>query len=145
MATFLKNINMVSRAATEFLDEELKKRGCGVKGCHTKYLLAVCNNAGISQDKLAKEVFVNKSNVARRLAALEESGYIVRRECESDARSLLVYPTEKAMELLPVMRAINAQWREEITRGFTESEKAELLTLTDRLYENAVRFFGGGR
>lgn len=145
MPSFLKNIHMVSRAATQFLEERMQERGQGVKGCHTKYLFAVCNNPGISQDKLAKTVFVNKSNVARQLAALEEGGYIERRECESDARSLLVYPTKKAAELLPVMREANAEWREAITYGFSEEEKAQLLILTERLYENAAQYMSEKR
>lgn len=143
MPSFLKNIHMVSRAANQFLEEGLLKSGQGVKGCHAKYLFAVCNNPGISQDKLARQVFVNKSNVARALAALEEGGFIERRECESDARSLLVYPTEKAEALLPQMREVNARWREAITQGFSPEEKETLVSLTERLYENAVRYMEG--
>lgn len=143
MPSFLKNIHMVSRAATQYLEERLQQSGLGIKGCHAKYLFAICNNSGISQDKLAKIVFVNKSNVARQLAVLEESGIIERRACESDARCLLVYPTEKAMAYLPFIRSVNAEWREAITQGFSDEEKALLLSLTERLYENAVAYMDG--
>lgn len=143
MPSFLKNIHMVSRAATQFLEERMQERGTGIKGCHSKYLYAVCNNPGISQDKLAKSIFVNKSNVARQLAALEEGGFIVRKACENDARTLSVYPTEKAEALLPVMRSVNAEWRETLTKGFSDDEKAQLLALTERLYENAAQYMEG--
>ena len=138
MATFLKNINMVARSATQFSEEQLKKVS-DLKGYHTKYLLNVCANPGVSQDALAKAIFVNKSNVARQIAALEEAGYVERRQGE-DKRVSLVYPTDKAKQILPVIRGINAKWREVITEGFSDSEKELLLSLTERLYNNAVKY-----
>ena len=138
MATFLKNINMVARSATQFREEQLSKV-CDLKGYQAKYILNVCSNPGISQDALAKLMFVNKSNVARQIAALEESGYVERRQGE-DKRVSLVFPTDKATAIIPVIHDINAKWREVITEGFTEEEKSVLLSLTDRLYGNAVKY-----
>ncbi len=139
MATFLKNINMVARSATRFLDLSLQN-GCALKGFHSKYLLAICNSPGLSQDAIAKRLFVNKSNVARQLAALEKEGYVTRSPDPSDKRVSLVYPSEKALSVLPVIRAANTEWRGIITEGFTEGEKEILSALTARLYENAVKY-----
>lgn len=144
MATFLKNINLVSRSSTLFLEQTLGGQGL-VTGCQSKYVLNACKNPGISQDAMARMMFVNKSNVARQLAALEAAGFIERREDETDRRVSLVYPTERALALLPAIRAANETWREIITEGFTEEEKAQLLSLTERLYANAVRYMEEGR
>ena len=138
MATFLKNINMVSRSATQYCDEQLSKSS-NLKGYHAKYLLSVCSNPGVSQDALARILFVNKSNVARQLSVLEKGGYVERKQGD-DKRVSLVYPTEKAFEIVSVIKGIYAQWREIITRDFTDEEKAALLTLTDKLYANAVKY-----
>lgn len=138
MATFLKNINMVSRSATQFCDEQLSTKS-DIKGYHAKYLLSVCSNPGVSQDALARILFVNKSNVARQLSVLEKSGYVERRQGE-DKRVSLVYPTEKAFKVVSLIKEIYAQWREIITEGFNEGEKAALLALTDKLYANAVKY-----
>lgn len=141
MATFLKNINLVSRASTQFLEERL---GDGeIKGYLCKYILTVCNNAGLPQERIAKLMFVNKSNVTRQLAYLEQHGYVERRQSGEDRRVYLVYPAPKALALLPKIRAANAEWRELITRGFTAEEKEALLALTDRLYANAADYLGG--
>ena len=51
---------------------------------------------GISQEKLAKMIYINKSNVTRNLAVLEKNGYIERRPAENDKRVMLVFPTQKA-------------------------------------------------
>lgn len=138
MATFLKNINMVARSATQYTEERLGE-ACELKGFQAKYILNACANPGISQDALAKIMFVNKSNVARQLARLEETGYIERKQGE-DKRVSLVYPTKKAEEILPVIRGINAEWREVITVGFSKEELELLFSLTDRLYKNALKY-----
>ena len=142
MATFLKNINMVSRSATMYSDGEISKIS-PLKGYHAKYILTLCANPGVSQDQLAKTLFLNKSNVARQLTVLEELGYIERHPDPYDRRVSLVFPTDKADEILPAIRSINARWREVITEGFTEGEKEELLRLTQRLYENAMKYMEG--
>lgn len=142
MATFLKNINLVSRASTQFLDKKLESGE--ISGYHCKYIMTVCKNEGLSQDKIAKLMFVNKSNVARQLCYLEERGFILRRQSEEDKRVSLVYPTQKALDLLPVIRRYNEEWRESITAGFTAEEKEILLNLTERLYINAENYLRGG-
>ena len=140
MATFLKNINLVSRASTQFLDERVG--GDKFKGYHCKYLLTVCNNRGLSQDAIAKLMFVNKSNVTRQLAYLEKEGYIERRKSDSDGRVYLVYPTPKAEEILPEIRKANAEWRATITGGFSPEEVEMLAAFCERLIENAKSFLG---
>lgn len=119
--------------------------GGDISGFHCKYVLTVCNNQGLSQDKIAKLMFVNKSNVARQLGYLEEKGYIERRQSGEDKRVYLVYPTRKALALLPRIRRANEEWRESITQGFSEEEKRVLLNLTERLYANAEKYLGGER
>ncbi len=138
-ATFLKNINMVSRAAAQYLEQELFGE-YGLRGYQSKYILAIYNDEGVSQDALSKRLFVNKSSVARQLAQLEEAGYVERRACPTDKRAFELRLTQKGAALVPGIRAVNEKWREVITAGFDEGEKAELLALTDRLYENAVAY-----
>ncbi len=141
MATFLKNIQTAARSATVFYENKLMEV-CDLKGHQAKYILNLCENPGISQDALAKIMFLNKSNVARQVAALEEQGYVERKQGE-DKRVSLVYPTEKSMKILPVIRSVNAEWRKVITEGFTEEEQNMVIYLTERLCKNAVKYMEG--
>ncbi len=138
MATFLKKIQAVGRSATVYSENRLKEI-CDLKGYQAKYILNLCENPGVSQDTLAKIMFLNKSNVARQLAELEEMGYIERKQGE-DKRVSLVYPTKKAEEILPVLRGVNENWREIITEGFSAEEKELLFGFAGRLYNNAVKY-----
>lgn len=138
MATFMKNITLVSQSAALFRDEHLKD--AGVTGYQAKYILAVCNEEGISQDKLAKTLFVNKSNVARQMSALEHAGYVTRVQCDTDRRVYNVYPTQKAKELYPEIKRINTQWRGKVCEGLSEEEQEELARLMTKLVENAKKY-----
>ncbi len=141
MATFLKNVNMVSRSSTLYLDQKLKDGD--LRGYHAKYIFCICANPGFSQEEIARSIFVNKSNVARQIKYLSKHGYILRRESGEDKRKTLIYPTEKAEEARKKLHALNEGWRNEITRGFSEEQLKTLMRLTEKLYKNAVEYMEG--
>lgn len=129
MSHIIFDIMAIHRCGAQHRSE--KMAAFGLKGCHTSYLLMICSHPGISQDRLAQKIFINKSNVARQAAYLEEEGYIIRRSRESDKRVLELYPTEKAMALLPQIREILTQWDEMLTGELTPEE----LEITTRVLE----------
>lgn len=139
MSTFLKDLNTISRGTNFFREEMLK--GFGLTGYQVKYLLAVCTSEGLSQDELARELFVNKSNVARQMAALEEAGYIRREQCAEDKRVYRVWLTQKAKDLMPSIRAVNSRWRNILCDGLTEEEREQLSALLGKLVGNARRYW----
>ena len=97
----------------------------------------MCREPGTTQDAIAREIYVNKSNVTRQLAALEQNGFVERRPCETDSRAMEVYPTEKALAVLPEVRAVLREWNECITADFTEEEKEQFKDLLARAAERA--------
>ena len=135
---FMKNIQLIARSADMFREEELKNLHIG--GCRAKYLLAVAREPGISQEELSRSLFVNKSNVARQIEALERAGFVRREENERDRRAVLVFPTSKLEEALPRIREVFAAWRALVTEGFTEEERETLARLTGKMVENARRY-----
>ena len=98
MPSFSRNINVISRCASTYRADKLD--GYGISSAHYFYILAVCRTPGISQDKLAQRLYINKSSVARVLQTLESDGFITRCQNEIDRRETLVYPTKKAEEIL---------------------------------------------
>mgnify|MGYP002513349744 CR=1 FL=1 len=97
----MRYINIVSRCATIWRTDKLEGTELGDQ--HYSYILVVCRRPGISQDAISRRLFINKSNVTRHLTQLEKNGYVERRQSEEDKRVMLVYPTEKAYEVLPRM------------------------------------------
>ena len=101
------------------------------------YIREICAAPGISQEQLTRILRINKSNVARQVAAMEEEGYIERRCCGKDKRVLRLYPTEKATALLPGILEVMDRWEASLLEGLTEEERQELEDVLLRLRENA--------
>jgi MarR family transcriptional regulator for hemolysin len=138
MASYMKNINIISRCCSLWRFVKLKDFDIG--DCQHSYIYEICRNPGVSQDQLARRLFVNKSNASRQLAWLEKSGFVERRQSEKDRRVIHVYPTEKMLKLLPEVRAASLQWREYLTKGMTDEEIKTLSELLERMASRAAGY-----
>lgn len=77
MPSINRYIMTIARCSNQFRSERL--RDTGLCGQHCAYILRVCREPGTTQDAIAREIYVNKSNVTRQLAALEQNGFVERR------------------------------------------------------------------
>ena len=134
----MRYINIVSRCAAIWRADKLEGTELGDQ--HHSYIFVVCRHPGISQDSIARRLFLNKSNVTRSLAYLEEHGFVTRERDPEDRRQTLVYPTEKSLEILPKVREIIKGWNSYITEGFTEEELEMYLSMTERIAERAAEY-----
>ena len=96
--------------------------------------------ASNARGELAREICINKSNVTRHLAALEESGYVERKPSEQDKRVTLVFPTEKALDILPTVRSVIREWNEYLTEGMDEEELERFALTLSRIAERARQY-----
>ena len=124
MSEITHNITDMARCAAQFRTERFAP--LGLKGCHGSYLAQICEHPGITQDQLAKRIFINKSNVARQLVILDEEGFVERRPCCEDKRAMRVYPTPKALDVLPQVHEILVEWENLLTEDLSPGE-VELL------------------
>ena len=131
MSDIIRDITEITRCGAQYRTDNFAPMG--LKACHASYLLEICAEPGISQDRLAGRICINKSNVARQAAYLEEGGFITRNACQNDKRVMRLYPTEKAIELLPQLSQIMNSWEDLLTHGLSEDEKEILATLLSRM------------
>lgn len=141
MPRIMKTLNNISRSQAVFrrarLDFEL------APSYHT-YILAICRAPGRTQDELAADICTSKSTVARRVDWLLEHGYITRVPSEEDKRCLLVYPTEKMLEILPRVRKITDEWNFIITEGISDEELSVFKSVLSRMEKKAKAALNGG-
>jgi DNA-binding MarR family transcriptional regulator len=116
--------------------EKLKDTGLG--GGHLSYILTLCRHPGMSQEQIARHIYINKSNVTRHLAQLEQRGFVERRQNEKDRREQLVYPTKKAYDVLPEVTAVIRSWNEYLTEGFSDEEMEQFNAMLDRIARRAI-------
>ena len=138
MPQIIRDITEIARCGAQYRTEALSPMG--LKACHASYLLEISAHPGISQDKLAARICINKSNVARQTASLEEDGFILRVPCEQDKRIMQLYPTQKTLELLPEIRQILTQWEDCLTVEVSEEERQILTRLLGRMKDKATEW-----
>jgi Transcriptional regulators len=142
MEYFIRHLNRIRRCLNIYRGEMLK--GKELAGCHVPYVLKICRTPGILQDQLAKEFYVNKSNVARHLAALEKNNYIYRTPKENDRRTLQVFPTEQAMEILPLVSQTTQEWKATVLEDLSEEERAMFMRILKQVADKAVTLAESG-
>ena len=141
MAQLTRDIIEIARCGTQYRADHLAPMG--LKSCHASYLAEICRNPGISQDQQAKRICINKSNIARQAAALEEEGFIRRCSCEADKRVMRLYPTQKTLDLMPQISQILHSWSSYLTQDLTEDEKALLDNLLAKMKVRAASYMEG--
>ena len=135
MSQIIRDITEIARCGAQYRADVLAPMG--LKGCHSSYLLEVCAHPGISQDQLAARICINKSNVARQAAYLEENGFLTRTPSATDKRIMQLFPTEKTLELLPQIAPILSCWEACLTGDISDEEKAVLEQVLSRMKEKA--------
>ena len=131
MSQIIRDITEIARCGAQYRTEALAPMG--LKACHASYLTEICANPGISQDKLAARICINKSNVARQAAILEEDGFVIRTPSVQDKRIMQLYPTQKTLDLLPDIAPILSQWEACLTSDVSEEERAVLERVLARM------------
>ena len=135
MSQIIRDITEIARCGVQYRSDKLAP--LGLKSCHASYLTEICENPGISQDKLARRICINKSNVARQVAVLEEEGFITRTPSEADKRVMELYPTEKTLELMPQINSTLMCWEDCITQDLTDGERALISELLVKMKNRA--------
>lgn len=137
MPTLMRMINAIYRCSILYRDDRM--RGSELKPIQSSYLLTVCLSPGLTQEALARRLFIDKSQVTRQLADLERKGYVTRTPGE-DRRQSLVYPTDRARAALPAVRRINADWRNYLFADLSPEEKELFRSYLARVYRRAQTY-----
>ena len=135
MPKFTRNFNILARCSALYRGRAFEE--IGITANQYAYILRACAEPGISQDSIAKELFVNKSNATRQLTALENGGFIERKQSEDDRRVLLIYPTEKARQIRPLIIEKLGIWNDYLLEGFSEDELEKLDSMMEKILEKA--------
>ena len=135
MSQIIRDITEIVRCTTQYRGEALAPMG--LKSCHASYLTEICATPGISQDQLASRICINKSNVARQAAILEEDGFIIRTPSATDKRIMQLFPTQKTLDLLPQIAQLLTGLESCLTADMTDEETELLENLLRRMLSKA--------
>ncbi len=127
----IKWLSIAERYTKMYLDKRLEP--LGLNSSQHMFVMKICEEPGISQERLFSLIYLNPSNITRAITALEKQGFLVKRPNPADRRTFFLDPTEKARQTYPEILKIAGGWYEMALEGFTEEEK----DLFDRLAKKA--------
>ncbi|MFZ5944492.1 MAG: MarR family winged helix-turn-helix transcriptional regulator [Bacillota bacterium] len=131
-------ISVLHRLGQIYLDRELQP--FNLSSGQIIFLLALFKEDGVSQEKLATFLCIDKGTTARAIAKLEEAGFVNRQNCPLDKRINKIFLTEKSLEIKPKLLKIINIWTTQLTKDFSEEEKGLILSLLNKMAYNAVDY-----
>lgn len=100
------------------------------------YILCICDNPGVSQEKVAELTCIDKSTVAKAVQQLLKGGFITRQVSSEDRRVNELYPTEKAIAICPKINEIVESFNEQQLSGLTDIERDIFMRLLRKIFED---------
>lgn len=114
---FVAWIHNISKNQMKYLNSHIKDMNLGHE---MRYIMAIYDNPGISQDDLVNMFGQSKATVAKSLKKLEDDGYIKREVNPENRRKYMLNTTSKADYLVPKIRKISKDWEKEV--GITDDD-----------------------
>ncbi|MDP4526246.1 MULTISPECIES: MarR family winged helix-turn-helix transcriptional regulator [Bacillus] len=134
MKEILREIGMIARALDSISNIEFKEYNL-TKGQYL-YLVRICENPGIIQEKLAEMIKVDRTTAARAIKKLEINGFIEKMDDEHNKKIKKLFPTEKGKDVFPVIKRENDHSNSVALAGFSEKEAETIFYLLQRMRKN---------
>lgn len=134
MKNILREIGMIARALDSISNIEFKEYDL-TKGQYL-YLVRICENPGIIQEKLAEMIKVDRTTASRAIRKLEINGFIEKRDDKHNQKIKKLFPTEKGKNVYPFIIRENDYSNMEALAGFSDIEIETIFTLLQRVRKN---------
>ncbi|EMF0278687.1 MarR family transcriptional regulator [Enterococcus faecium] len=134
MAEILRDIGMIARALDSISNIEFKEVDL-TRGQYL-YLVRICENPGIIQEKLAEMIKVDRTTTARAIKKLESNGMIERLEDKENKKIKKLYPTKKGAEIYPFIIRENNYSNAVALNGLSDEEAKQLKYLLNKVCKN---------
>jgi len=134
MMGILREIGMIARALDSISNIEFKEYDL-TKGQYL-YLVRICENPGIIQEKLSEMIKVDRTTVARAIKKLEMNGFIEKKEDLQNKKIKKLFPTEHGRHVFPFLKNENELSNKVALEGLSEKEIEILLNLLKQVRLN---------
>ncbi len=134
MKEILREIGMIARALDSISNIEFKEIDL-TKGQYL-YVVRICENPGIIQEKLAEMIKVDRTTAARAIKKLEMNGFIEKKTDMLNKKIKKLFPTEKGYQVYPFIKREHDYLNKMALDGFSESEIETIYNLLLRVRKN---------
>ncbi|CAH1196449.1 hypothetical protein PAECIP111892_02238 [Paenibacillus auburnensis] len=137
MKEILREIGMIARALDSISNIEFKEYDL-TKGQYL-YLVRICENPGIIQEKLAEMIKADRTTAARAIKKLEMNGFIEKKADEHNLKIKKLYPTAQGQQVYPFIKRENDYSNLVALAGFSDSEAEAMAGFLQRVRKNVEK------
>ena len=134
MVEILRDIGVIARALDSISNIEFKEVDL-TRGQYL-YLVRICENPGIIQEKLAEMIKVDRTTTARAIKKKKKNGMIKKEQDQENRKIRHLYPTSKGKTVYPLIIRENEHSNQVALQGITEEEAQQLKTLLEKVSAN---------
>lgn len=134
MAEILRDIGMIARALDSISNIEFKEVDL-TRGQYL-YLVRICENPGIIQEKLAEMIKVDRTTTARAIKRLEEKGMVQSAADQTNKKIKKLYPTDKGKKIYPFIIREHHYSNQVALKGLTSEEVEQLQRMLKKVRQN---------
>ncbi|UAL50467.1 MarR family transcriptional regulator [Bacillus sp. OVS6] len=134
MKEILREIGMIARALDSISNIEFKEHDL-TKGQYL-YLIRICENPGIIQEKLAEMIKVDRTTAARAIKKLAMQGFIEKKDDDNNKKIKKLFPTGKGEKVYPFLKREGEYSNMVALSGFSEEEIDIIYNLLQKVRKN---------
>ncbi|AOH53218.1 MarR family transcriptional regulator [Peribacillus muralis] len=134
MKEILREIGMIARALDSVSNIEFKDFDL-TKGQYL-YLVRICENPGIIQEKVAEMIKVDRTTAARAIKKLENQGFIVKKNDDYNKKIKKLFPTVKGERVYPFLKKEGEYTDKVALAGLSPDETETMLDLLQKVRKN---------
>ena len=130
-----RKVTKIARAVEKFTLQNMRRKGVGAAEFDVIHL--VRHNPGITQTQVVQALNMDKGAAAKRVASLENKGYLIRKPDPADGRSQLLYATEAADGLRNSKAHIEEVFYTWLLEDLDREEAEQFCATLDKLYQKS--------
>lgn len=134
MKEILREIGMIARALDSISNIEFKELEL-TKGQYL-YLVRICENPGIIQEKLAEMIKVDRTTAARAIQKLEQQGLIEKKNDGVNKKNKGLFPTDKGEQIYPFLKREGDHSNQVALSGLSSDEIEIVFSLLQKIRKN---------
>lgn len=134
MDEIVRDIGAISRALDSISNIEFKEVDL-TRGQYL-YLVRICENPGIIQEKLAEMIKVDRTTTARAVKKLETKGLIKSTADQQNKKIKKLYATNNGKEIYPMILREHHYSNQVAVKGLSAQEIDQLQKLLKKVREN---------
>ncbi len=128
------SIAFIHRNNFMFLSRQLEAYNIGPG--QFPFLMMLFHRDGMRQEDMGRLRGLTRASCTRALQKLETEGYVNRQKDPGDGRAYRVYLTEKGRRIQDVIYRLDSLRHETLLAGFSDTDKAVLEGLLERMVSN---------